>query len=376
MLFVGFAAAVDAQTLPPKVAIIIDDIGYQKADPLLIQLPYALTFAVMPFAPQSLEMAALATRQNKEIMLHMPMEAMAQNHLLGKGALRRNMTKTQVQQALHQALAQIPQAIGVNNHMGSLYTSLPEQMDWTMQVMAERGLYFIDSKTTARSAVPAATRAHQIRSRSRDIFLDNDKSHAALDRQFNQLIKLAKQQGSAIAIGHPYPETYRYLKRNLARLAASGIELVPASQLLDVAPVVSVAQTPKTVSSSVAVTSPTQPETAWTAQARSDGKKVIKLSPTQGSTGKAGEAGSGSVSLVKQTATSALSATVEAALPELTAATVTEPLLWHPPYRADLAGFVIPPAIILPEWQLWFEDQLDTEPVSAAVATTPLLLMH
>lgn len=376
MLFVGFAAAVDAQTLPPKVAIIIDDIGYQKADPLLIQLPYALTFAVMPFAPQSLEMAALATRQNKEIMLHMPMEAMAQNHLLGKGALRRNMTKTQVQQALHQALAQIPQAIGVNNHMGSLYTSLPEQMDWTMQVMAERGLYFIDSKTTARSAVPAATRAHQIRSRSRDIFLDNDKSHAALDRQFNQLIKLAKQQGSAIAIGHPYPETYRYLKRNLARLAASGIELVPASQLLDVAPVVSVAQTPKTVSSSAAVTSPTQPETAWTAQARSDGKKVIKLSPTQGSTGKAGEAGSGSVSLVKQTATSALSATVEAALPELTAATVTEPLLWHPPYRADLAGFVIPPAIILPEWQLWFEDQLDTEPVSAAVATTPLLLMH
>jgi len=376
MLFVGFAAAVDAQTLPPKVAIIIDDIGYQKADPLLIQLPYALTFAVMPFAPQSLEMAALATRQNKEIMLHMPMEAMAQNHLLGKGALRRNMTKTQVQQALHQALAQIPQAIGVNNHMGSLYTSLPEQMDWTMQVMAERGLYFIDSKTTARSAVPAATRAHQIRSRSRDIFLDNDKSHAALDRQFNQLIKLAKQQGSAIAIGHPYPETYRYLKRNLARLAASGIELVPASQLLDLAPVVSVAQTPKTVSSSAAVTSPTQPETAWTAQARSDGKKVIKLSPTQGSTGKAGEAGSGSVSLVKQTATSALSATVEAALPELTAATVTEPLLWHPPYRADLAGFVIPPAIILPEWQLWFEDQLDTEPVSAAVATTPLLLMH
>jgi len=376
MLFVGFAAAVDAQTLPPKVAIIIDDIGYQKADPLLIQLPYALTFAVMPFAPQSLEMAALATRQNKEIMLHMPMEAMAQNHLLGKGALRRNMTKTQVQQALHQALAQIPQAIGVNNHMGSLYTSLPEQMDWTMQVMAERGLYFIDSKTTARSAVPAATRAHQIRSRSRDIFLDNDKSHAALDRQFNQLIKLAKQQGSAIAIGHPYPETYRYLKRNLARLAASGIELVPASQLLDLAPVVSVAQTPKTVSSSAAVTSPTQPETAWTAQARSDGKKVIKLSPTQGSTGKAGEAGSGSVSLVKQTATSALSATVEAASQELTAATVTEPLLWHPPYRADLAGFVIPPAIILPEWQLWFEDQLDTEPVSAAVATTPLLLMH
>lgn len=376
VLFVGFTAAVDAQTLPPKVAIIIDDIGYQKADPLLIQLPYALTFAVMPFAPQSKEMAELASRQHKEVMLHMPMEAVAQNHLLGKGALRRHMSKTQVQQALHQALAQVPQAIGVNNHMGSLYTSLPQQMDWTMQVMAERGLYFIDSKTTARSAVPSATRARQIKSRSRDIFLDNDKSHAAIDRQFNQLIKLAKQQGSALAIGHPYPETYRYLRRNLARLAASGIELVPASQLLDLAPVVSLAQTPKTENSAAAVTQPTPPDTGWTAQARSDGKKVIKLSPTPGKTAKAGEAGSGSVSLVKQTEISPLSAIVDTTSPELTAVTVSEPLLWHPPYRSDLAGFVVPPSMIIPDWQLWFEDQLEKDPVSPPMLTTPLLLMH
>jgi hypothetical protein len=382
MLFAGFTAAVDAQTLPAKVAIIIDDIGYQKADPLLIQLPYALTFAVMPFAPQSQEMAELASRQNKEVMLHMPMEAVAQNHLLGKGALRRSMSKSQVQQALHQALAQVPQAIGVNNHMGSLYTSLPQQMDWTMQVMAERGLYFIDSKTTAHSAVLRATSAHQIKSRSRDIFLDNDKSQAALDKQFNQLIKLAKQQGSAIAIGHPYPETYRYLKRNLDRLAASGIELVPASQLLHL-PQGSLAAQPAMTAqtSTVAAMTRAANETDWTVKARSDGKKVVKLSPPPDKTTNSGEAGSGSVSLVHRT-TSQTGKTIanpdanQTTAPELTAAAVAEPLQWHPPYRADLPGFVIPAVVMAADWQLWLEDLRPVAATTAPTAGTPLLLLR
>jgi polysaccharide deacetylase 2 family uncharacterized protein YibQ len=372
MLYAALTAAVNAQTLPAKVAIIIDDIGYQKADPMLIQLPYALTFAVMPFGPHSQTMAELAAHQQKEVMLHMPMEALAQNHLLGKGALRRQMTKAQVQHALHQALAQVPQAIGVNNHMGSLYTSLPEQMDWTMQVIAERGLYFIDSKTTARSAVQRATEAHQIKSRSRDIFLDNDKSDAALNKQFNQLIKLAKQHGSAIAIGHPYPETYRYLRRNLDRLAAAGIELVPASQLLNTPPTSLTVQVTTN-------TKPTQPrraanETDWTAKARSDGKKIIKLSPLPEKTSPAGEAGSGSVSLVHTTKPKHLAKTDTDTL--YAAGAMVEPLQWHPPYRADLPGFMVPATSMVAEWQLWFEDRQAIEVKSMSTFESPLLLMR
>lgn len=221
-----------AQSAPVKVAIIIDDIGYQKADPHLIKLPYALTFAVMPFTPNGAEMAELAKQRGKEVMLHMPMEAVALNHLLGKGALRQTMSRSQVEQALNQALTQVPQAVGVNNHMGSLYTTLAEPMDWTMQVMAARGLYFIDSKTTGQSQVEKYSKLHHVKSRSRDVFLDNDKSYKAIDKQFKQLISIAQQHGSAIAIGHPYPETYQYLRKNLHRLQRNGVQLVPASQLL------------------------------------------------------------------------------------------------------------------------------------------------
>jgi len=230
LLFAGFAAT--AQSLPPQVAIIIDDIGYQKVDAPLIKLPYALTFAVMPYTPQGLEMAQLAAKHGKELMLHMPMEATTHNHLLGKGALRRHMTEPEVKQALQQAIAQVPGIKGMNNHMGSYYTTLAEPMAWTMEVLAQHQLYFIDSKTSARSQGAIQAQRHQLAHRSRDIFLDNDKSDAALNRQFTALIQHAKTQGSAIAIGHPYPETYRFLKRNLPRLKREGIRLVPVSALL------------------------------------------------------------------------------------------------------------------------------------------------
>lgn len=347
--------AAKAQTLPPKVAIIIDDIGFQKADPLLIKLPYQLTFAVMPFTPQGKEMAELATAQQKEVMLHMPMEAVAQNHLLGKGALRRPMSKAEVQQALHKALTEVPQAVGVNNHMGSLYTSLAQPMLWTMQVMAERQLYFIDSKTTNRSAVGPATSQYQVKSRSRDIFLDNDKSYQALDRQFNQLLKLAKQQGSAIAIGHPYPETYRYLRRNLSRLKAEGIELVPVSQLLALSAPVVAAHTPKhpitsvvasTTTADAATTTPaTEPPASGIAMQGS--KRQLKLSPKP-EQNNSGVAGSGSVSLVYPDSAESVS-TAELQQPEIQPA---ELLIWHPPYRTDLAGFSVPADVPHePQWR-------------------------
>lgn len=312
-----------------KVAIIIDDIGYQKVDPRLIELPYALTFAIMPFAPHGKEMAALASLRQKEIMLHMPMEAVSQNHLLGRGALRQPMDQQQVRQALQAAFREVPQAVGINNHMGSLYTSLAEPMDWTLEWVAEQGLYVVDSKTTARSAIPAAAARHQVPMRSRDIFLDNDKSYAALERQFQQLLSIAQREGSAIAIGHPYPETYAYLKKHLPSLASKGIEIVPASALIASADVNSLNQ--RLVNNSSHGVDSVEQETP---QPSGSSTKPSPL-PTQSS----------SAPTQADYATALPAATAEQKVQQL------EPLIevpalqlrpWHPPYRADLPGFVMP----------------------------------
>lgn len=340
LLSLSWVAA--AQSMPAKVAIIIDDIGYQKADPQLIKLPYALTFAVMPFTPQGSQMAALAASRQKEVMLHMPMEAVAQNHLLGKGALRQTMTQSQVRTALQQALAEVPQAVGINNHMGSLYTSLAEPMDWTMQLVAEHQLYFIDSKTTSRSAVPAAAARHGIASRSRDIFLDNNKAYAAIDQQFNQLMSLAKRQGSAIAIGHPYPETYAYLKKNLPRLAAEGIELVPASHLLAFTPA------PKPAASVAAHTK--QPASH---------KTIANKQPAVAATGSVSSANH-----KDQAAQHSLPQPQR--LDPVVEVPVMELQRWHPPYLADLPGQLLPQSEAAPERRTLNFSWLSTESLPAA----------
>lgn len=215
----------------PRIAIIIDDIGYQRADLNMVDLPYALTYAVLPHTPYGKQAAAHAFNLQKDVILHMPMEASGQN-ALGPGALTHTMSRQQIRDNLHTAFADIPYAIGMNNHMGSLFTALADQMDWTMEYLKQRQLFFVDSLTTPHSTAKQYADLHGVAILTRHIFLDNVQSQAAIEQQFQQLIAIAKKHRTAIAIGHPYPETYKFLQTRLPELATEGIELVPISVLL------------------------------------------------------------------------------------------------------------------------------------------------
>lgn len=214
-----------------KVAIVIDDIGYHQIDYKLLALPYDLTFAVIPHTPHSNEVAKAAYQQQRDVILHMPMES-ARRADLSKNALKVTMSRPEIERKLQAAFADVPYAIGVNNHMGSYFTEQAKVMDWTLGYIAKRELFFLDSKTTARSQAAVYAKKHQMPLLTRQVFLDNDRSYKALDKQFKLMIKLAKQHQYAIAIGHPYPETYAYLKQHLADLTAQGIEVVKLSALL------------------------------------------------------------------------------------------------------------------------------------------------
>lgn len=229
--------------LAAKVAIVIDDIGYHQIDYKLLDLPYELTFAVIPHTPHSNAVAKAAYQKRRDVILHMPMES-ARRADLSKNALKVTMNRSQIEQKLQTAFADVPYAIGVNNHMGSYFTEQADAMDWTLGYIAKRQLFFLDSKTTARSQAGIYAQKHQMPLLTRQVFLDNDRSYQALDKQFKLMIKLAKQHQSAIAIGHPYPETYAYLKKNLASLTTQGIEVVKLSALLPAGyPVTTAAQT-------------------------------------------------------------------------------------------------------------------------------------
>ncbi|MCH8536690.1 MAG: divergent polysaccharide deacetylase family protein [Alkalimonas sp.] len=225
------SASLQANQQLPKIAIIIDDIGYQRSDLDMVALPYPLTIAVLPFTPYGQRSAQLAFSQRKDVMLHMPMQA-SNNKALGRGGLTQDMSRAEFLQELDAALSDIPYAIGVNNHMGSLLTELDRPMAWLMQYLKQRQLFFVDSLTTVQSRARYQAQRHGVTNLSRHVFLDNDVSEQALEQQFDLLLRIAKRHQQAIAIAHPYPETYAFLKQRLAELPELGVELVPVSTLL------------------------------------------------------------------------------------------------------------------------------------------------
>ena len=216
----------------PRIALIMDDLGYNSArGQAVLELPAAITCAVIPQAPQSPHLAREAIAAGKEVMLHLPM-ATRDNAPLDKGGLRNGMSPEQVRATVRAALERIPQAMGANNHMGSVITTRAEIMRPVMRELASHQRYFIDSLTTPESIAAEMARRMQLPSASRDVFLDNNKDALRINEQFNKLVAKARRQGDAIGIAHPYPETITYLQKVLPLLPEMGVELVPVSRLL------------------------------------------------------------------------------------------------------------------------------------------------
>ena len=137
-----------------------------------------------------------------------------------------------MQQTLQQALADIPYAIGINNHMGSYYTEQAQPMAWTMEYLRKRQLFFVDSVTTSRSQASKYAREFGVTNLSRHVFIDNEQNEEAMRKQLDILLRIAKKRQTAIAIAHPYPETYQFLRKHLPSLKHHGVELVGIAQLL------------------------------------------------------------------------------------------------------------------------------------------------
>lgn len=215
-----------------QLAIIIDDIGYSAAmGERSLRLPGNFTFAVLPLAPHSPRLARLAAEQGKEIMLHNPMSN-TRNLPLDAGALSGEMSYREFMATLDRNLDAIPEATGLNNHMGSQLTQEATPMGWLMDRLSQRGFYFIDSRTTADSRAWETAQRFRIPSLKRDVFLDHERDSEQIARQLAQAIALARERGYAIAIGHPYPETLNVLEHIEPILARAGVKLVTVSTLL------------------------------------------------------------------------------------------------------------------------------------------------
>ena len=214
------------------VSLIIDDMGYKFKDDLrVIGLPGPVVCAIMPHGPNSTNLARLAHDNNKEVILHLPMQAMHNNENLGDGALTLDMEKDEFIRTLQNDFDQVPHAIGLNNHMGSLLTQHPGHMQWLMNAIKQNGFIYIDSLTSDHSIAARIAKENNIPYLIRDVFLDNKQNTSYVRQQFNELIKVAKHRGSAIGIGHPHGVTIDEMARFLIAAKQHNIEVVPIERL-------------------------------------------------------------------------------------------------------------------------------------------------
>jgi polysaccharide deacetylase 2 family uncharacterized protein YibQ len=214
-----------------QIALIIDDMGNNKQDAAAFALPSNVTFAILPNKPLSTLFSKRATAQQREVLLHMPMESLAGNNQ-EKNVLLSSMQPNQITRMLKSALSTVPDAVGVNNHMGSRLTQLTLPMSVTMEFLSEKGLFFVDSRTTRFSKAEVIAKQNGVLSTQRHVFIDHTPSFEQIDKQFRRLIRLAKKRGYAVGIAHPYPQTLEYLKVHLHTLQRHGVELVKLSDVL------------------------------------------------------------------------------------------------------------------------------------------------
>lgn len=220
-------------SLAGNLVIVIDDVGYNMSrGSRAIALPGPITIAVLPFAPHTPHLVEQAVIAGKDVIVHQPMQPQPSAHAREEhGTLRLEMAPHKFDALVSAALDAVPGRVGLSNHTGSLLTAHHLPMQRLMQQLSKRGLYFLDSRTTAQTVALTVAQQFGVPALKRDVFLDHVPTAHAIHQAFERALYVARQQGHAVLIGHPYPVSLDYLEARLRELP-NDIKLVTASTLL------------------------------------------------------------------------------------------------------------------------------------------------
>ena len=217
----------------PKVAFIIDDLGYEtEIAKKVMELDFPITLSILPFLKYSEYIAKEGKKNNQEIILHLPMEANNSSADPGPGAIKSYMSEEEIRQAVRGSIFNFPYVIGVNNHMGSKITEDREIMKIILEEIRRYNLFFIDSITSRNSIAYQVAQEMGVKTAVRTVFLDNESDMEYIKGQMLEVQEIALRDGEAIAIGHSRINTFYVLKRMIPELIKAGIEIVPVSELV------------------------------------------------------------------------------------------------------------------------------------------------
>ena len=228
-----YAAVAEPAEGRPMIAIVLDDLGIDKRRARrAIELPAPVTLAFLPYATELEEQTALARQRGHELLVHVPMQPHGHNSDPGPNVLDIDLGAAELRDRIAWNLKQFDGYVGVNNHMGSRFTESEDGMRLVAEAMRDRGLLFLDSLTSGRSVGEREARAAGVPTTSRDVFLDNTDTAAEVELRLAQTERVARETGSAIAIGHPRDATLNVLEVWIPKARAAGFVVVPLTQVV------------------------------------------------------------------------------------------------------------------------------------------------
>jgi len=214
-----------------RLALVLDDVGYDiDALQRLLRLAVPLAVSVLPDAPQATKAATLAKQAHHIVMLHLPMQPEDPSLQMDDYFLHTGMSKAEMQGVFLHDLAQVPYAEGVNNHMGSKLTKMRQPMQQVMQMIRDKGLFFVDSRTSAESVAAQVAEEMGIPWTSRQIFIDHEMKIASMKKAWNRARSCVRKGYECVVIAHPRPMTVAFLENYLTKTDATHI--VSIKQLL------------------------------------------------------------------------------------------------------------------------------------------------
>ncbi len=217
-----------------RIAIIVDDFGYVNNELVrkFLYYPKPLTIAILPGQKASGVVARDARVANREILVHMPMEPLNEKFSDEGYTLLAGQDAGTARLRVRAALAQIPHAIGINNHQGSRVTTNRALMKVVMAELKRQDKLFVDSRTSSQSVALQVAREFGLRAGANQVFLDAEDKESFIEGQFEKAAALAGKQGEVIAICHMRKRTFRVLERMIPRLEQQGIRFVYLSEVL------------------------------------------------------------------------------------------------------------------------------------------------
>ena len=217
------------------IVLVIDDFGYRNdsVSDRFLNLPVPLTCAVLPGHSQSASIAKKAIKSGKEVIIHMPMESSVSMTGEDEFKLKVGMTSEEIEWRLNEALKEIPEAVGINNHQGSKATTNGKVMGVVASVLKNKNKFFLDSRTSSKTVGEKTMRSVGVLTARRHIFLDNDLNIDNISKQLDKLVALSQKKGMAIGIGHVKANTLKVLEKEIPILLEQGFEFKFVSQVVD-----------------------------------------------------------------------------------------------------------------------------------------------